>query len=130
MSKESPRSIFTNLSMKKEREEKCHLQEGGDLPSTPMESAEKWFPVKKFIRGYARLTRIFSLDASAPRHAYLEVIRSDYLLGLLLQVICYVNFYELLVGFVFSFLCSALRRPRARAGRKGDFVYLANALPN
>lgn len=96
---------------------------------TPTKSAEKWFPVKKFIRGYARLMRIFSLDGFVPRLAYLQAIRSDYLLGSLLQVICYGNFYELHVGFVSSFaLCSALTS--GKGGKKEGFVYLANALPN
>ncbi len=97
-----------------------------NLVSTPRDSAEKWLPVKKFIQGYARLTRIFSLDASIPCHAYSEVIRSDYLLCLPLQVIYYVNFYEPRVAFV-CWLCATLRKPRARVGKKGICVLSARS---
>lgn len=113
--------FFLNFLLLLKKKRRISVVEVDNLVLTPRDSAEKWLPVKKFIQGYARLTRIFSLDASIPCHAYSEVIRSDYLLCLPLQVIYYVNFYEPCVAFVCG-LCAALRKPRARGGKKGICV--------
>lgn len=122
-----PQSVFTQLPPPPPPQKKKYFSCRSRQPCLdPQRLCREMASCEEVIQGYARLTRIFSLDASIPCHAYSEVIRSDYLLCLPLQVIYYVNFYEPRVAFVCG-LCAALRKPRARGGKKRICVLSARS---